>query len=159
MFDSPSSRIFCNFHEECDCTCHIEYGICNNGSMTRLTLGNSLGTTGQINPEGTRYCYSASAIIASKRLTVVVNGEFYFDNMQKQNSSQTMIHLTAIYAMGSTVVASLITVLLVVTVSCIYVRSRLRTTNTESISPIYDDLQDIKETSIYADKNIAYSMS
>lgn len=163
-FDSTSGTISCRFQGECNCICHIEYGICNNHSMTKLTLVNSLGTTGQIKPEATHYCYSASATMASKGLMVVVHGSFYSGNIQKQNDNQTMkcssnIHLTIIYAIGSTVVVSLISVLFVATVSCIYVRSRLKTTNTESISPIYDDLQVIKETSIYADKNVAYSTS
>lgn len=132
--------------------------------MTRPTLVNLLGTTGQIKPVATHYCYSASATMASKGLTVVVHGSFYSGNIQKQNDGQTMkcssnIHLTVIYAIGSTVVVSLVTVLFIATVSCIYVRSRLKTTNMESISPIYDDLQDIKKTSICADKNVAYSTS
>lgn len=132
-----------------------------------MTLGYPLGTTGQLKPEETRYCYSASATIARLTVVVTVNGEINSDSMQKQNNSQAMtecscnIHLTVIYAMGITIIASLITLFLVVIALCTYIRSRLRiqTINTESISPIYDDLQDIKETSIYADKNVAYSTS
>jgi hypothetical protein len=103
--------------------------------------------------------------MASVGLTVEVHGTFYFGNMHQQNDSRMMTecgcnsHMMTIYAMGSIVVVSLITVLFVVIVSCIYVRSKLRTTNIESISPIYDDLQDIKESSIYADTNVAYSTS
>ena len=100
--------------------------------------------------------------MASVGLIVIVYGTFHFGNIYQQNDSQTMtecIHITVIYALSCTVVVSLIAALIVAIVSCIYVRSRLRTINTESIPPIYDDLQDIKESSIYADTNVAYSTS
>ena len=153
--------IFCSFQRECnDCTCYIEYGICNNQSMTRLTLGNSSGTI-QIS-EPTHYCYSAS--VTNFGNTIVVHSTFYsrvFNNIQKQSDSQRIncnIYLTVTYALASTVVVSLIAVLFVVTVSCVYVHSRLKRNATimEFSSPIYDD---VKETTIYADENVAYSTS
>ena len=99
--------------------------------------------------------------MASVGLTVIVHGTFDFDKISV-NNDQTMtecIDISVIYAMSCTVVVSLIAALIVAIVSCIYVRSRLRTINTECIQPIYDDLQDIKESSIYADTNVAYSTS
>ena len=96
--------------------------------------------------------------MASVGLTVIVYGTFHFDNIYQQNDSQMMtecIHITVIYAMSCTVVVSLIAALVIAIVPCIYACSRLRTINTESIPPIHDDLQDIKESSIYADTNVA----
>ena len=99
--------------------------------------------------------------MASVGLTVIVHGTFHFGKIS-ENDDQMMtecIDISVIYAMSCTVVVSLIAALIVAIVSCIYVRSRLRTINTECIQPIYDDLQDIKESSIYADTNVAYSTS
>ena len=165
-FESTSGVIICSFQEECNCTCHIEYGICNNHSISRLTLGNSLGAmyTSPIKPTtSSYYCYSASTTVASVGLTVIVHGTFHFGNIiLSANDVQMMtecIHVSVIYAMSCTVVVSLIAALIIAIASCIYVRSRLRTINTECIQPIYDDLQDIKESSIYADTNVAYSTS
>ena len=160
-FHSMSDTIFCSFQGECNCTCHIEYGICINQSISRLTLGNPSGTIQISDP--TQYCYSASATNVGN--TIIVHGTFYSrisSSIQEQNDSRMIyrnIHLTVTYALASTVVVSLIAILFVVTVSCIYVRMRLRKKNTimEFTSPIYDDLEDVKETTIYADKNVAYS--
>lgn len=162
-FDSASGTLLCTSQRKCNCTCHIEYGICKNQSMIWLTMRNLSGDPSRIKLENLKaphYCYSVST--TNMRLTVVVHGMFldYSGNVQPQKHCEQMncnTHLTVIYAMASSFVIILIAILLVVFVLCIYVRSKPRNANLEFSSPIYDDLADVKETSIYADRNVAYS--
>ena len=167
-FDSTSNTLFCNFlnyQQDCDCTCHINYGICKNQSVTSLTLRNLSGNANiKIEDLEALYCYSVSA--TNVGFTVVVHGIFYDGRKEQQTDDPNMssnIYLIIVYTLA-TVVISLLAVLSVLTVLCIYVQSKLkqiRTTHLEVSAPmaIYDDLEDFKETTINADKNVAYSTS
>lgn len=154
---------FLNVQGDCDCICHINYEFCKNQSTTPLTLINSSGNVHSIKlkdlePPKFNYCYSVAAI--NERFTVVVHGMFYVENdVQKQRNDPSSIATTLAIIAVISLIAVLISII-TTHVLCIYAYLKLkqaRNSNTEVSAPIYDDLEGIKDATINADRNIAYS--